>query len=215
MIGLVVLGFFVIYLLMSIWMTKKVASWAKANNKKPWLWGGLAAFVMYNLVFWDLIPTLVMHKYYCAAKAGFFVYKTPEQWKMENSELTKEDLKSYGDNDEKKHVVLYPGTPQASAITNINSRIFQALYSERINGMSIFPLFKRVEFVADSASDQKLAELISFDSGYGNPMTNGGFLGFKGWLHNRGCGDTNQARVSRVSYGNYINKLTGLGEKND
>ena len=43
MIGLVVLGFFVIYLLTSIWVTKKVASWAKANNKKPWLWGDTLA----------------------------------------------------------------------------------------------------------------------------------------------------------------------------
>lgn len=84
MMGLMILGAFVVYLLVSIWVTKKTASWAKANNKKPWLWGGLAAFVMYNLVFWDWIPTLAMHKYYCATQAGFWVYKTPEQWKAEN-----------------------------------------------------------------------------------------------------------------------------------
>lgn len=81
MIGLMVLGFFAVYLLVSIWVTSKAASWAKANNRKPWLWGGLAAFMMYNLVFWDLIPTLVMHKHYCDTQAGFWVYKTPEQWK--------------------------------------------------------------------------------------------------------------------------------------
>ncbi|MDP3744635.1 MAG: hypothetical protein Q8Q76_09910 [Methylotenera sp.] len=84
MMGLMVLGVLAVYLLVSFWVTKKAVSWAKANNKKPWVWGGLAAFVMYNLVFWDLIPTLVMHKYYCATQAGFWMYKTPEQWKQEN-----------------------------------------------------------------------------------------------------------------------------------
>ena len=84
MIGLMILGALAIYFLISMWVTIKAASWAKANNKKPWVWGGLAAFMMYNLVFWDLIPTLVMHKYYCDTQAGFWVYKTPEQWMKEN-----------------------------------------------------------------------------------------------------------------------------------
>ena len=97
MMGLMVLMFFGFYLLVSVFVTSKAASWAKANNKKPWLWGGLAAFVMYNLVFWDLIPTLIVHKHYCDTQAGFWVYKTPEQWVKENPELTKEDLKSYGE----------------------------------------------------------------------------------------------------------------------
>jgi hypothetical protein len=39
---------------------------------------------MYHLVFWDFLPTLIVYKYYCATKAGFWVYKTPEQWKAEN-----------------------------------------------------------------------------------------------------------------------------------
>lgn len=84
MMGLMVLIFFAVYWLVSVWTVRKALFWAKANNRKPWLWGGLAAFVMYNLVFWDLIPTLVMHKYYCSTQAGFWVYKTPEQWKAEN-----------------------------------------------------------------------------------------------------------------------------------
>ena len=71
MMGLMVLGFFAVYLALSVWAVKAASGWAKANNKKPWLWGGLAAFVMYNLVFWDLIPTLIAHKYYCSTQAGF------------------------------------------------------------------------------------------------------------------------------------------------
>jgi hypothetical protein len=84
MLGLVVLIIFAAYLLVSGIVVWLAARWAKKRDRRPWVWGGLAAFAMYNLVFWDLIPTLVMHKYYCATEAGFWVYKTPEQWVKEN-----------------------------------------------------------------------------------------------------------------------------------
>lgn len=84
MMGLMILGALAVYLLISIWATKKAASWAQANNKRPLVWGGLAAFVMYNLLFWDLIPAHIAHRYYCATQAEFTVYKTPEQWKKEH-----------------------------------------------------------------------------------------------------------------------------------
>ncbi len=84
MLGLIVIFAFIAYLLIFTWVTKLVISWAKRNQRNPRLWGILAAFFMYNLVFWDWIPTLLVHKYYCATEAGFWVYKTPEQWKVEN-----------------------------------------------------------------------------------------------------------------------------------
>jgi hypothetical protein len=85
MLGLVVLFVIGIYFVLSLVVTIFAAHQADKRGKNPWVWGGLAAFAMYNLVFWDLIPTLVMHKYYCSTQAGFWVYKTPEQWKAENS----------------------------------------------------------------------------------------------------------------------------------
>lgn len=87
MLGLVVLLLIGAYLVISLVVTIFAAHKADKRGKSPWLWGGLAAFVMYNLVFWDLIPTLVMHKYYCSTEAGFWVNKTPEQWVKENPEV--------------------------------------------------------------------------------------------------------------------------------
>lgn len=84
MLGLMVLLALGVYLAVSALVIWLAVRWAKKRNRKPWVWGGLAAFLMYNLVFWDLIPTLAMHKYYCATEAGFWVYKTPEQWAKEN-----------------------------------------------------------------------------------------------------------------------------------
>lgn len=84
MLGLVVLFVIGLYLAISALVVWLAARWAKKRGRRGWVWGGVAAFALYNLVFWDLIPTLVMHKYYCATEAGFWVYKTPEQWVKEN-----------------------------------------------------------------------------------------------------------------------------------
>ncbi|HMN14928.1 MAG TPA: hypothetical protein PKD55_21630 [Bellilinea sp.] len=84
MLGLVVIAFIAAYLAVSVLVVWLTVRWAETHNRRPWVWGGLAAFAMYNLVFWDWIPTVAMHKYYCETEAGFWVYKTPEQWAKEN-----------------------------------------------------------------------------------------------------------------------------------
>ncbi len=84
MIGLMFLLAFGIYLAVSAWVVKATVHWARRTGRGVKRWGFVAAFVMYLLVFWDHIPTLLLHKYYCATKAGFWVYKTPDQWKREN-----------------------------------------------------------------------------------------------------------------------------------
>jgi hypothetical protein len=84
MLGLAVFFFIGLYLLITLAAVWFAARWARKRGRRAWVWGAVAAFVMYNLVFWDLIPTLLIHKYYCATEAGFWVYKTPEQWVKEN-----------------------------------------------------------------------------------------------------------------------------------
>lgn len=84
MLGLVVLLFIGLFLLVSFAMMWLAARWARKHGRRGWVWGGVAALGMYHLMFWDLIPTLLIHKYYCATEAGFWVYKTPEQWINEN-----------------------------------------------------------------------------------------------------------------------------------
>ncbi|MBW8457794.1 MAG: hypothetical protein K0M58_05055 [Thiobacillus sp.] len=94
MFGLMVLLALGVYLAISALVVWLSARWAKKRGRRGWVWGGVAAFAMYNLVFWDLIPTLAMHKYYCATEAGFWVYKTPEQWVKANPGVM-ETLKPY------------------------------------------------------------------------------------------------------------------------
>ena len=217
MMGLMVLMFFGFYLLVSVFVTSKAASWAKANNKKPWLWGGLAAFVIYNLVFWDLIPTLVMHKHYCDTQAGFWVYKTPEQWMKENPELTAEDLKPLG----KKIYVgemrwsfpykLFENNPNRRA-TMINSRIYLD-GSIDWDFSKVIAIRKNTSFFADTKNDEKLAQQVTFGSGYGNPMVVADWRAWKFWLGKSTCND--KVGEHTLEYDAFIEKLISLGVKND
>jgi len=75
----------------------KAASWLGYNpaivkKRIKLLW--FAPVVIWLV--WDL-PTIPLHKYYCVTQAGFFVYKTPEQWLKEHPEVTKEELRPLGE----------------------------------------------------------------------------------------------------------------------
>ena len=84
MIGMVYLIVGLLYLLLSAWLVKLAVKKARARGVAGWKWGAPVGLVMYLLVFWDWIPTVVMHQYYCATEAGFTVYKTLDEWRLEN-----------------------------------------------------------------------------------------------------------------------------------
>lgn len=87
MIALLYIVFFVAYGFVSIFVIYKSYGFTKTRYGKGWVGGWLAALIMYNLVFWDWIPVYVMHKYYCSTEAGFWIYKSPEQWIKENPDM--------------------------------------------------------------------------------------------------------------------------------
>lgn len=164
MMGLMVLGALAVYLLVSIWVTKKAASWAKANSKKPWLWGGLAAFIMYNLVFWDLIPTLIMHKHYCNTQAGFWVYKTPEQWKAENPGVETLDDQIYLKNSK------YTGKKGNSTfIFSLNENVSSV--NKEFSISSWLPIYKQEKYIRDDKTKSVLVRYVDFWAGYFDEKT--------------------------------------------
>jgi hypothetical protein len=87
MSGLFFLGFFAVYFLISFLIIKGTLGWAKKSGRNQWAWGFLASFLMYNLVFWDWIPTIALHHQYCEFDGGTTVYKTPADWALENPDL--------------------------------------------------------------------------------------------------------------------------------
>lgn len=82
MIGLFYIVFFGLYLWLSVKAIKFASRWAERRGRSPRLWGFIAGLAMYSLVFWDLIPTLALHRYYCVSDAGFTLYQTLAQWKQ-------------------------------------------------------------------------------------------------------------------------------------
>lgn len=67
-----------------LFVVRWAISYAKKNGKSARRWGWGAALVMYMIPFWDFIPTVVVHQFYCAKDSGFWAYKTLDQWKAEN-----------------------------------------------------------------------------------------------------------------------------------
>lgn len=186
MLGLMVLLALGIYLTVSALAIWLAARWAKKRGRSVWVWGGLAAFAMYNLVFWDLIPTLVMHKYYCSTQAGFWVYKTPEQWVKENPGV-RETLKQS----------LQPD--RVNRRTNFGERerfwLTQRFYND-ITRTQIFSSLKRTETnFYETSSGELVARSVNYFRGvHGNVFSLGGSPNelrqalVLGW-GNRQCGD--------------------------
>jgi len=84
MIGLLYLGFFAVYLWLSVLLTKWAARQAKKRGIASWKWGLPMGLIMYNLVLWDWLPLEITYRYDCSHYAGFTKYKTLNEWKAEN-----------------------------------------------------------------------------------------------------------------------------------
>ena len=69
--GLAILAAMGLYLLISIGAVFWALRYAKKNGKSAKRWGWSAALVMYLIPFWDWVPTVAVHQYYCAKEAGF------------------------------------------------------------------------------------------------------------------------------------------------
>lgn len=91
MIGIAYLAAAIVYLLIMIAVVS--SAWKrgrKTSRKRAFGYAVLGFLAVYLPLFWDHLPTLVMHQYYCAKDAGVTIYKTPEQWiKVHESELDK------------------------------------------------------------------------------------------------------------------------------
>ena len=209
MLGLAFVIVFLGYLLISLWVVTFAAKKARAKGIAGWKWGLPAALIMYLIVFWDHIPTLVAHKYYCEKEAGFFVYKTLEQWKIENPGVA-EKLTAYGiDINDLPIETIDAGTRNAKNVRRINDRFIKSSEDQRIS--KLLPITRWTYYVADTLTNTRIAENINFQRGYENPMTIGGKGSWKIWVRSNSCGkeffkDTNKQFYSFI---NSIIEMTG------
>ena len=198
MIGLMYLLALGLYLLISMVVVIWAISYARKHGKSTKRWGWGAALVMYLIPFWDWIPTVAMHQYYCATEAGFKIYKTVDQWKTENPGVIERLVKNKD--------VLSTSKSQG------NMRNFTDTYflNQRINdvfkknGPLLFNIWRWEQEVVDRKTNEILARSVGFSSGNGKI---GGEMELRFWLHSDSCiGDV---AINNSRFINFENQLSG------
>ena len=172
MMGLAYLVFFAVYLLVSVAVVRGAIRYAKKNGKSAKGWGWGAAFIMYSIVFWDWIPTVATHQFYCAKDSGFWVYKTLDQWKAENPGVM-EGLTT-------QRVWQHDHTGGGDVV-HINQR-FDLIYQKE--GEFFSRLWRRERQLVDTKTKEVVARYVDFSTGNGNI---GGEPELRFWLHSDFC----------------------------
>jgi hypothetical protein len=181
--GLVIFGALGLYFFLSLLVVTQALSYAKKNGKSAKRWGWGAAFIMYSLVFWDWIPTVVTHQFYCAKDSGFWVYKTLDQWKVENSSVI-------------EGLVANTNTPtKFEPFDDYHGKRNTYFLNDRFNWIvtqqdifSLLPIIRTEQQVMDVKKDEVLARYVDFGAGNSVKYTVGPPGPLKFWLRNGSCG---------------------------
>ncbi|OGT20857.1 MAG: hypothetical protein A2V90_04475 [Gammaproteobacteria bacterium RBG_16_57_12] len=176
MFGLVVFGLLGLYLILLIWATRYGYRWAQKKGwtgRKRWLGAAYGFLIVYLPVFWDWIPTLVTHQYYCATESGFWVYKTLEQWKQENPGV----METLVANKVWPHQKI-----DGKDTALINQRI-QLAYLER--NELLLNIWPDIRELIDSNNGEVLARYVGFSTS--QMRRQAGWSGWKIWLDNEDC----------------------------
>lgn len=195
MLGLAFLFVGVVYLFISVWLIKLAMRQAIKRGIAKWKWGVPTALVMYLLIFWDHIPTLVVHQYYCKSDVGFTVYKTLEEWKKENPGVA--ETLTYEEN------VKYQ-MKDNQTIYYMNER-FDSVTTRTLVFLSVK---QRKYQVVDKSNNEVLAEYIDYGSGGGFQNANT-LTAYKFWLANNAC---DKGMKNRTQFGEFEKMVTRIGD---
>jgi hypothetical protein len=189
--GLVIFGAMALYLVLAIFVVAGAINHARKNGKSVGRWGWGAALVMYLIPFWDWIPTVAMHQYYCATEAGFWVYKTPEQWKKENPGVMEVLVanKGWPSRHEERE-----GGREKIVIQMYNDR-FNVLVMEK-DVSTILSIIRVEEKLVDIQRDEVLGRLVVFGSGNSVQNTVGPPGPLKFWLVSPYCSSGPEVEIN-------------------
>ncbi|WP_138411415.1 hypothetical protein [Stutzerimonas nosocomialis] len=175
MIGIILLACIALYLALFVGVIVLVGKWAKKRGRRRWPWCTAAGIFMYLLVAWEQIPTYVIGRYYCATQAGVTVYKTPNEWLIENPGL--------------ENTLVWQKVPSRRYIrdgesdVSLNQRL---VYSIRRHLMSVLPVNITTREIHDSYDKSVLVREVAVSTGY-DKRGGMGALAFKVWAGNFLC----------------------------
>ena len=186
MFGLIVLLVIAGYIAVSVWVVKATMRWARRRGRSATRWGWGAGLLMYLLVFWDFIPTVLLHRYLCATEQGFWVYKTIEQWQQENPGVAETLTPLEG---------MQLKEPGARRGYLLNQRFANVLL-EKKDPLPFLPVSIHEERIVDLKNGQIMAKHVRIGSGYGS-FAVGSEGAWKSWLKQPDC---NRNRRDFASY---------------
>ena len=181
MFGLIVLIVFVVYLSLLVWATRRGWRWGIETKgwagRKRYLGAAIGFLIVYLPVFWDWLPTVAVHQYYCATDSGFWVYKTLEQWKKENPGVM-ETLVANKDEPSSRQgdMVNYADT------YFVNQRINWVV---KHNGKLLINRWRHERELIDIKSNEVLARYVDFSTS--QEQRQAGWSGWKFWLDSEHC----------------------------
>ncbi|MCL2075398.1 MAG: hypothetical protein FWH15_02945 [Betaproteobacteria bacterium] len=194
MMGLLVLAAMGLYLLFSVVAVLLAIRFAKKHGKSNKRWGWGAVLVMYLIPFWDWLPTVAVHQYYCATESGFWVYKTLGQWKEENPGEV-EKLISYNKNPSGHgYAILWPS--QYELYSSGHKKITTYQMNRRFNRVTekqdileILPVMRTEETLIDIEKNEVIARYIGFSTGHSVAGRYDPSNPWKAWLRSSSCRD--------------------------
>jgi len=169
--------------------------WARPKCRLAATGGFLLVFLP---VFWDWIPTIWLHSYYCEKYSGLTVYKTLEQWTQENPGAAATLVR--------QKPPLQVG-PEDHYYYQLNQRFrWEVQRAERPFGVR-----RRDDRIVDSSTGTVVAQLTDFSTGIAGPNApSRGFRDIKVWMNRNYCeGDGNM--VSRKEFAQLRLKFETLG----
>jgi hypothetical protein len=197
--GFVIAGSMVLYLLLSIGVVVWAIRFAKKSGKSVWRWGGGSLLVMYLIPFWDWLPTVAAHQYYCAKDSGFWVYETLDQWKAKNPGVMQTLVAN-------KVSIKRIGNDEDHVDTQILNQRFN-LITEKHRLAALLPLYGWRSEIVDSKDGTVIARYVNFAAGKG-------YDHFKVWMNISYCEDGSSNRSALYSFADALIKMTDLKNRN-
>lgn len=201
MIGLIALIVLGGLLTLAIWVflwTHKTMLGKGRNGAVATAWAFGAIIALSLPITWDAIPTWIAFKYYAHKEAGITVFKTLEQWKVENPGVA-ETLEPYGFKDKRGEPKKLGGN---KFLNPLNDRF--AYTAQNFDKLFLSVYAVRYE-VIDRKNGEVLVRHIAVGSGNAGGFATGGPGWWAFWLINE------PSQKGREIYSQYRDAVTKMG----
>jgi hypothetical protein len=154
--------------------------WRKSRRRLLTVLAFLAIFLP---MFWDWLPTVWLHSYYCEKYAGLTVNKTPEQWKEANPGVA--------------DTIARPREPlQIGAWPKYSTKLSERFRLDIESQEKALWLREYEERIVDDKTEEVLVRLVDFSTGEGlRRLAN--FRDIKIWMHRGSCEPEDDPKLRR------------------